>query len=475
VAGPLSKRASFNLDIEREMNDNGNVIDGVTLDPQTLVTAPFTGSVLALDRWTRVTPRLDYQLSGNHTLSIRYVFNRDDVRNAGTGAFNLLSRGYHNDARSQTVQVTETAVLNASSINETRFQYFRPDTVSQSNTPGYALQVLGAFNGGGNPIGHSTDTQNSYELQNYTSILHHSHVLKFGIRVRGQIETAVSPQNFAGTFTFGGSLAPELDGNNQPIFDASGQPVLVNITSIESYRRTLLFQQSGFSGPQIRQRGGGATQFSINTGIPLVSGGQFDLGVFLGDDWKARANLTVSVGFRYETQNNIHDWRDFAPRIGLAWAPGGAGGKTAKTVLRVGFGMFYDRFNLANMLTALRYNGILQQQFIITNPDFFPAVRIPSSLSSSASPSAIQQVSPNLRAPYLMQSAVALERQLPLGTTIAITYANSHGLHQLRSHDINAPVPGTFNPDVAGSGVFPLEDQDKCSRCNRVAYSTRTS
>jgi hypothetical protein len=118
--------------------------------------------------------------------------------------------------------------------------------------------------------------------------------------------------------------------------------------------------------------------------------------------------------------------------------------------------MFYDRFNLTNTLTALRYNGILQQQFIITNPDFFPAVPIPSSLSSSASPSAIQQVSPNLRAPYLIQSAVALERQLPLGTTIAITYANSHGLHQLRSQDINAPLPGTFNPDVAGSGVFPL-------------------
>src|SRR5205085_939203 len=195
-------------------------------------------------------------LSQNHTLSIRYAFNRDDVRNAGTGAFNLVSRGYHNDARSQTVQVTETAVLNANTINETRFQYFRTYNVAQANTPGCALQVLGAFNGGGNPIDHSTDTQNNYEVQNYTSILHRAHALKFGVRVRGQTETAVSPQNFAGTFTFSGGLAPQLDANNQPVFDASGQPVLVNITSIESYRRTLLFQQSGFSGAQIRQLGG---------------------------------------------------------------------------------------------------------------------------------------------------------------------------------------------------------------------------
>jgi len=55
-----------------------------------------------------------------------------------------------------------------------------------------------------------------------------------------------------------------------------------------------------------------------------------------------------------------------------------------------------------------------------------------------------------------MQSAVSLERQLPFNTTIAITYANAHGLHLLRSQDINAPLPGTFNTSVPGSGVFPL-------------------
>src|SRR5258705_11809378 len=55
-----------------------------------------------------------------------------------------------------------------------------------------------------------------------------------------------------------------------------------------------------------------------------------------------------------------------------------------------------------------------------------------------------------------MQSAVGVEREMPLRTTIAITYANSHGLHQLRSQDINAPSPGKFSPDVAASGVFPL-------------------
>ena len=60
----------------------------------------------------------------------------------------------------------------------------------------------------------------------------------------------------------------------------------------------------------------------MNAGNPLISGSQVDLGAFVGDDWKVRPNLTINLGLRYETQSNIHDWRDFAPRIGVAWAPG---------------------------------------------------------------------------------------------------------------------------------------------------------
>jgi hypothetical protein len=275
--------------------------------------------------------------------------------------------------------------------------------------------------------------------------------------LRGTSETSNSPQSYAGSFTFSGVLAPELDANNNPILDASGQPVMVNITSIESYQRTLLFQQQGLPASQIRKLGGGASQFVINAGNPVIAGSQFDLGGFVGDDWKLKPNLTISLGLRYETQNNIHDRRDFAPRIGLAWAPGGGSAKSRpKTVIRTGFGIFYDRFSLGNTLTAERYNGVIQQQYVVANPDFFPTVPNPSTLSGPVPPSTIQQVSSTLRAPYLMQSAVGIEREIPFNTTVAITYANSHGLHMLRSEDINAPLPVTYVPSVPGSGVYPL-------------------
>jgi hypothetical protein len=194
----------------------------------------------------------------------------------------------------------------------------------------------------------------------------------------------------------------------------------------------------------------------MSAGTPSVYAGQFDLGAFVADDWRVNPNLTLSLGLRYEAQTNIHDWRDFAPRLGLAWAPGGSANARPKTVLRAGFGIFYDRFALANTITSLLYNGIVQQQYTITNPDFYPSVPSVTGLGASPSAGSVWEVSSRLHAPYLMQSAAAIERQLPANTTVPVTYANSYGLHLLRSDDINAPLPGTFDPQVPGSGVFPL-------------------
>src|SRR5262249_8895440 len=143
-------------------------------------------------------------------------------------------------------QATETSVLSKSLVNEIRFQFSQTRNEITPNTLGPAIQVLGAFNGGGFPGGHSFDTQNNHEFQDYVTLVHGAHGLKFGTRWRRQVDDNTSPQNFAGTFTFGGGIAPLLDANNAPVPDSTGQEVLVPITSIERYRRTLLFQSLGY-------------------------------------------------------------------------------------------------------------------------------------------------------------------------------------------------------------------------------------
>ena len=460
VSGPISKKASFFLDAERRAIDNGSVIDAITLDPSSLgIVNPYTDVLLAPQRRLHISPRVDYQLSQNNTLMFRYRFTRNDVQDQGIGNFNLPSRGFYTLNQNHTVQITDTAVLNPSTVNETRFQLFHVENDQAANSTAPALMVLGSFNGGGAQMGRAFDTENHYELQNYTSIIRGTHTWKFGVRMRGETVGNTSPMNFGGTFTFGGGLAPELDANNQPVLDSSGQPVLQPIQSIQRYQRTLLFQGLGYSPADIRALGGGATQFSIIAGNPFLAANQVDAGAFAGDDWRVRRNVTLSLGLRYETQTNIHDWTDFAPRFGFAWAPG-ADRITLhpKTVIRGGFGMFYSRFDISNTETADRYNGIVQQEYIVNNPDFFPVVPPVASLAGFASTRTIQEVSSTLRAPYIMQSALSVERQVVRNTTVSVTYTNSRGLHMLRSQNINSPLPGTYNPELAGSGVYPYGD-----------------
>jgi hypothetical protein len=455
AGGPLGKRASFAIEGQRNMVDNGSITNGVTLDPLTLLAQPFNSVLTARQRFTRINPRVDYQLNANNTLVGAYDFTHSDVRDGGIGGFNLISQGSHVSYTDHTAQIMETAVIGGN-INETRFQFFRTAMQSIPNSLSPEIQVLGSFNGGGSQNGQSFDTQNNFELQNYTSMVRSRHTFRFGIRIRGQMDDSTTGQNFNGKFTFAGGLAPELDSNNQPVLDGSGNSVATSIKSIERYRRTLLFQQMGDSPAQIRVLGGGATQFSINTGIPELSTHEVDVGVFAGDEWQVRSNVTLDLGFRYETQSYIHDWRDFAPRVAVSWAPGGSGGNSrAKTVLRAGFGIFYNRFPLSDIVTAERYNGTNQQQYVVANPDFFPTIPAIASLAALGYQSS-EAVSSRMRAPYVMQTALTLERQLSASTAVAVTYTNSHGVHLYRSEDSNAPLPGTYNPNVPGSGTFPL-------------------
>ncbi len=437
TSGPITKHSSFTLDFQRNAVNNGYITNGYNLAPATFAIQPFSEIYVVPQRFLRLSPRVDYQLSQNNTLTFRYSITRSYIDGAGIGNLDLPARGYYFQYTNQTVQVTENIVLGRA-VNESRFQYFRAAPHRIAKTDGPEIQVLQAFNDGGSQQGRGFDYQNNYEYQNNTFIVHSGHAIKFGARLRGQTDDNISPLNFNGTFTFAGGFAPALDGSGATI----------NISSIERYRRTVL-----------ALAGGGPTQFTINTGNPEVRVGQVDASLYFADDWRVRPNVTLSLGLRYEAQSNIHDWSDIAPRVAVAWAPGG-GGKNSrpKTVLRAGFGMFYDRFALANTLAAERYNGILQQQYVLKDPPFYPTVPSVAALGGSKSVQSIQEVSSSLRAPYIMQTAITFERQLPANSTLAVTYTNSHGVHNFRSNAINAPLPGSGALPFPQSGpIFLME------------------
>jgi hypothetical protein len=456
IGGPLNKRASFLVSGRSDSFDNGLISNGYVLSQSAFAITPFNSVTKEPQRRFVLGPRLDYRINQNNTLTLRYQTTINHIHNSGVGSFDLASRGVFLNSDQQTFQVIETAVLSTKLVMDTRFQFFRSSVQQTPNSFDPALLVLGAFKAGGAQTGHSFNHDNNYEFQNYENLNHGKHAWNFGVRLRGETIESILPQNFGGTFTFSGGLAPQLDANNRLVTGSDGSPALQHITAIEQFRRTLFFQQQGLLPPQIRALGGGASQFSIAAGAPNLSVGQMDAGIFAGDDWRLRPNVTLSFGVRYELQSNISNRNNMAPRVGIAWAPGAATQGQTATVIRAGFGLFYDRFPLSGVLAAERFNGIVQQQFVVTNPDFFPSVPVISALAGLQSTHIIQQIDPHARAPYIMQTAITVDRQLARGNTISLTYTNSHGLHQLRFRDLNAPLPGTFDPTVALSGVYPL-------------------
>ncbi len=459
LSGGLKKRASFFLSFERQDIDDNAVILSQVLNAQ-LQPTPFTAALVTPQRWMSVAPRVDIQLSGNQSLTLRYDWTTSGQNNAGMGKFALPSQAYANNTYDHTIQATETAVLGSHAVNETRFQYDRSQQAALGGIASPTLSVLGAFVGGGDSMGNVVTNASQFELQNYTSIIFGSQTVKFGGRVRGGWIDENSTQGFNGNFTFSGGSAPVLDANGNPVLGAGGQPLTESITSLERYRRTLYFSQLGFSPGSIRALGGGADQFSVTAGNPNFSTSQADAGLFIQDDWRVRPTFTVSAGLRYEMQTNLRDYADFAPRLGLAWAPGSRHGKTAKTVFRAGAGLFYDRFSETLALQAAQFNGVNQRQYIVSNPNFFPTVPPMTQIAGMHLSPALQQMDAHLRAPYVFQTSLGVERQLPFKLVVSSTVNLMRGVHLLRSRDINAPLPGTYPAGSPQLGTRPYPGGD---------------
>lgn len=432
ISGPVQKgKSSFFLDISNRQNDNGATVNATILDSAFNI-VPFREEFTIPNRRFSISPRFDYQINNSNTLVARYNFSRFTAENQGIGEFSLPTRAYATSNSSHDFQLTETAILNPKTINETRFRYEieTRDQAGDNTVP--TINVSSAFTGGGSQIGLNFNRKNSWELQNYTTTAigkNLQHSIKFGVRLRGTSIDDRSESNFGGTFTFSGVRDP-----------ITGE---ILFSSIEQYRQKVL----GNPDPRFNPN-----QFNITTGNPLAEVSQFDFGGFITDDWRVSPKLTLSLGLRYENQTNISDNLNFAPRVSFAYSPAAGGAKTPKTVFRGGIGIFYDRFGENFTLQTNRFDGFQQINYIVTNNQnilgqtLFTAggvANVPTADQlGTVAPltSTIRQVSPDLQSPYTIQTALSVERLLPFKTTVSLFYVGAKTLHLLRTRNINAPV-----------------------------------
>ena len=416
LSGPLRRnKASFTFDAEqRRIHENAFVL-ATTLDGN-LNPLKINQALPAPQSRTTWSPRLDYAIRKN-SLTVRYQELRIGLDNQGVGDFNLASRAYNERQTDHTAQATLTTMISAQSINETRFQYLGSQLRDRNNDSTPSITVLGAFAGGGAPAGNSGAATHNWELTNTSMYTRRKHAFKWGGRVRQSRLDDTSLNNFEGTFTF---------------------------YTLAQYRQTLELQQAGYTGEQIVRLGAGPAQFSRNAGTPEAKVSQTDAGLFVNDDWRVRPNLTFSVGLRYEAQSNLGDLANWAPRLGLAWGLDGRANRPAKTVLRAGFGTFFDRIPLNVTLNSLRYDGTNQQSFLILNPAFFPQIPAAAALAANQQPQQLRPVYQGMQAPRLYQASVGLERQLNQSSRLTLSWIRSRGVHLVNLRNTNAPVQGNY-------------------------------
>jgi hypothetical protein len=429
IGGPLGKKASFFFNLDRRNIDEISIVNTPALDSN-FDPVQFTAAVPNPRTRTNLTPRFDYQISSTNILTVRYQYFRENELNNGIGQFSLPTQGYHELNTEHTLQISDTQTLSERVINETRFQYVRSASNESVLDTAPAVAVGGAFNGGGNYQGNLNQITNGFEIQNYTSIASGKHFIKFGIRARIDRDSLNETTGFNGKFTF----------NSLPTYQITEQDLEADFTPDE-IRADCRGQDS--TGKPIC---GGASLFSVAIGNSLVRNDYYDLGIYAQDEWRIRSNLTLTYGLRYERQNQIGDDGGFAPRLGLAWGLGKTKQGAPKAVLRAGFGIFYDRFKQQYLEQAQLLNGVTQQSFVVTNPDFFPNLPTPAELAAAQTSPTIYQVDPHLKTPYTMQSGITLEKQLGRSANIAFTYLYSRGVHAFLSRNINAPLPPDFDP-----------------------------
>jgi Carboxypeptidase regulatory-like domain len=430
--GPLTKTSSYNLNFSRLGIQNQAIVDAVnpTDTSSTLQqTVPNPSSIL------NVFSRLDLQLGNRNTLSVRDHYFRSVQTGAGVGALNLPEQAYKTDDQENTVQATDTVVVNSHLLNETGFQWRR---IRNDQTPSYftpTVTLQGAFTTGGSNNGITQDHQNLFELHNYFTATAGSHTMRFGTRLRAYQDANYSTSGVNGNYLF--------DSVSQYLANTPAQ-----------YQATVVEK-------------------------PLARVLLFDAALFFQDDWRWKPNLTLSYGLRFEGQNRIHNHDDWAPRLALAWAPGHSGKTPAKTVLRAGYGWFYDRFTVPNSLTsatgtpyiiqAIHQNGINQQSYVINNPSFFNpnAPEPPSGLvGQSGSIPYVYSVDPHFHAELNMQGGVGVDQKIGKNATFNVTYLYTRGVHQYLTNNVTAPEfdpttyalvgapPSTYNYQFQSGGYF---------------------
>lgn len=425
LGGPLIKDRTFYYAAAEQEHNHGqassDIDPAVVSDINTLLsTGAFpgvatrrlaTGFFPIARAETEAAGKLDQELTKTTSLTLRYAFTNNkesgDAFNT-SGLIDSSARG-SSFTSDHAISGSLTNVSGTEAVEDLRFQAATRHAVLRTNEPfGPEINIAGLVTFGRPYAGNSERRENHYQVSYTYSRSHGKHLWKVGATVNRISLRAAVPDGFSGVYLFG-SLADFLAGNPD----------------------------------QFRQAFGNS-----HVEVPVTN-----LGGFVQDHLSLTKQLTLDLGVRYDFEHlpsgfNL-DTNNVSPRIGLAWSP------SSKWVLRAGYGIFFDRYVLANLARAIEQNGSEAFEQVA---DGSAAANIFLSSQGGPLPGPVSGIAPSIfrsdasmATPYSQQASAGAEYLLAKNLTLRTDYLFVRGLKLPRTLNVNLTAPTILTPANAAS------------------------
>ena len=365
--------------------------------------------------------RADFTFGQSHNSTARVDMVRGDNRRGFSGGSRLEDTILIQGRDSDSISVTDNLILSDRLVNQGRFQFSRllPANSGIVDGSGVVIDDLGLTAGGftGSSSSPAFDRKETrWQVQDNLTMIRGGHVIKVG----GDAQFVRS--SFSDLFATGG---------------------LFSFDTVDDFLAN--------SPARFQQRFDTTSHQSNNV-----------TGVFVQDEWRIRPNLTLSYGARWDNESILDDRDNVSPRIAIAWDPLGGrlfkrfkkSAEPGKTVVRAGFGMFYNRALLRTIDDfSLGRSSVLVDSDI--TPNVLSEVRFPAPITDATTVDRfgiketgfLRRVSPGLEIPYTLQTGLGVERQVTRNLIATADYIFTRGVHLWRESNVNAPVlpPGFEN------------------------------
>jgi TonB dependent receptor len=435
-------------------------------------------------RNSAILGKIDWNLTNNNKLTISHNFDysRNENQTFDVNTYGNSANGIEGPSKINAFNLNLFSTVSPTKVNEFHFTYGReerPRLATPSNIPADTAMGFDTTFRFGNPFFLQPGVDETFkrlQFRDNFSIIAGAHTVKLG----GEWVHSRNSQVFRGFFTgryifdsvagFLRYASPTAAGGFGP--NTVGCATSTGVISYVTAPATCPAGTTATGGPLLLYLQGAGLTGPATDAAGFSDIKNEDYALFAQDSWKARPNLTLNYGLRWEAQIFpepvvppaqtaygifLNDPRfpsngrlpspkkEFQPRVGLAWDVA----SNQKSVLRASYGIYYARQNMLSQVGSITTNGVQQQTLVRSSPGgpVWPGIVTPPSTvtpcvsGSISNPfpcfSGVRVFSRDYANPRIYTANVAFEQEVANNLSVYFDYTHAKGVHLTRFLNVN--------------------------------------